>query len=154
MNAKQLADELRPKVRASMADVRAGLERLACIPSMSAAGYDPAPVRESARVTAELFRAAGVNARVIEKDGAHPAVVGRAEGPAGTPTVLLYAHHDVQPPGPRDRWITDPFVPRTTRPGSRRISRPCAHMTASRRAASRCSSRARRNQAPRTSWTS
>ena len=111
MNAKQLADELRPKVRASMADVRAGLERLARVPSMSAPGYDAAPVRESARVTAELFTAAGINARVIEKDGAHPAVVGRVEGPKGAPTVLLYAHHDVQPPGPSDRWKSDPFTP-------------------------------------------
>ena len=111
MNAKQLADELRPKVRASMADVRAGLERLARVPSMSAPGYDAAPVRESAKITAELFTAAGVNARVIEHDGAHPAVVGRVEGPIGSPTVLLYAHHDVQPPGPRDRWKTDPFAP-------------------------------------------
>lgn len=111
MNAKQLADVLRPKVRASLPDVRAGLERLARIPSMSAAGYPAEPVRESARLTAELFTAAGVNARVVEKDGAHPAVVGRVDGPPGSPTVLLYAHHDVQPPGPRDRWKTDPFTP-------------------------------------------
>ncbi|HEV2249997.1 MAG TPA: dipeptidase [Candidatus Limnocylindria bacterium] len=111
MNATQLALELRPKVRAAMADVRAGLERLARVPSMSAPGYDAAPVRETATLTAGLFRAAGVEARVIETDGAHPAVVGRAAGPAGTPTVLLYAHHDVQPPGPRDRWTSDPFTP-------------------------------------------
>jgi acetylornithine deacetylase/succinyl-diaminopimelate desuccinylase-like protein len=111
VNAKQLADDLRPKVRASMSEVRAGLERLARVPSMSAPGYDAAPVRESAKVTAELFEAAGVNARVIESEGAHPAVVGRADGPKGSPTVLLYAHHDVQPPGPRDRWKTDPFMP-------------------------------------------
>jgi len=111
VNAKALAEELRPKVRAAMADVRAALERLARVPSMSAAGYDAAPVRETAQLTAELFTAAGVHARVIEKDGAHPAVVGRIDGPAGSPTVLLYAHHDVQPPGPRDRWKTDPFGP-------------------------------------------
>jgi acetylornithine deacetylase/succinyl-diaminopimelate desuccinylase-like protein len=94
-----------------MADVRAGLERLARVPSMSAPGYDAAPVRETAKLTAELFKAAGVDARVLEKDGAHRAVVGRAEGPKGSPAVLLYAHHDVQPPGPRDRWTTDPFTP-------------------------------------------
>ncbi|MDP9320069.1 MAG: dipeptidase [Chloroflexota bacterium] len=111
MNAKQLADELRPKVRASMNEVRSGLERLSRVPSMSAPGYDAAPVRETAKLTAELFTAAGVNARVLETEGAHPAVVGRAEGPKGSPTVLLYAHHDVQPPGPRDRWQTDPFTP-------------------------------------------
>jgi acetylornithine deacetylase/succinyl-diaminopimelate desuccinylase-like protein len=94
-----------------MAEVRSGLERLARVPSMSASGYDPEPVRETAKLTAELFTAAGVHARVIEKEGAHPAVVGRIPGPAGSPTVLLYAHHDVQPPGPRDRWKTDPFGP-------------------------------------------
>ncbi|MHB8631845.1 MAG: dipeptidase, partial [Candidatus Limnocylindria bacterium] len=110
MNAKQLADELRPSVRASMTEVRAGLERLARVSSMSAPGYDPAPVRETARLTAELFTAAGVAARVVAADGAHPAVVGRVPGPKGSPTVLLYAHHDVQPPGPRDRWTTDPFA--------------------------------------------
>ena len=111
MNAEQLAAELRPKVRASMADIRSGLDRLVRIPSMSAAGYDAAQVRRSADLTAELFGAAGVQARVVGRDGAHPAVVGRVEGPPGTPTVLLYAHHDVQPPGPRERWRTDPFEP-------------------------------------------
>ncbi len=111
MNAEQLAADLRPKVRASMGDVRAGLERLARIPSLSAPGYDAAPVQKTAELTAELFKAAGVNARVVGKAGAHPAVVGRVAGPPGTPTVLLYAHHDVQPPGPRDRWQTDPFEP-------------------------------------------
>jgi cysteinylglycine-S-conjugate dipeptidase len=111
VNARQLAEELRPKVRASMSEVRAGLERLSRVPSMSAPGYDAAPVRETAKLTAELFTVAGVNARVLEKEGAHPAVVGRADGPRGSPTVLLYAHHDVQPPGPRDRWQTDPFTP-------------------------------------------
>lgn len=94
-----------------MGEVRTGLERLARIPSMSAPGHDAVTVRESARLTAELFTAAGVQARVVERDGAHPAVVGRVDGPKGTPTVLLYAHHDVQPPGPRDRWTTDPFTP-------------------------------------------
>lgn len=111
MNPQQLAADLRPKVRASMTDVRAGLERLARIPSMSAEGYDAAPVQRSAELTAELFKAAGVDARVVAMPGAHPAVVGRIPGPPGTPTVLLYAHHDVQPPGPRDRWQTDPFEP-------------------------------------------
>ncbi len=111
MNAEQLAADLRPKIRASMAEVRSGLERLARIPSMSAAGYDAAPVQRSAELTAELFKAAGVEARVVGTQGAHPAVVGRVAGPPGTPTVLLYAHHDVQPPGPRDRWTTDPFEP-------------------------------------------
>ena len=111
MNAAELAADLRPKIRASMIEVRAGLERLARIPSMSAPGYDLAPVQRTAELTAALFTAAGIEARVVGEPGAHPAVVGRLPGPPGTPTVLLYAHHDVQPPGPRDRWQTDPFEP-------------------------------------------
>jgi acetylornithine deacetylase/succinyl-diaminopimelate desuccinylase-like protein len=111
VDAEGLAAELRPKVRAVMPEVRAGLEQLARVPSMSAPGYDVAPVRETATLTAELFTAAGVGARVLDRDGAHPAVVGRVDGPAGSPTVLLYAHHDVQPPGPPDRWTTDAFTP-------------------------------------------
>ncbi len=111
MDAKSLAAELGPKVRALLPAVRADLERLIRVPSMSAAGYDAAPVRESARITAEILRAAGAEVRILERPGAHPAVVGRVAGPAGAPTVLLYAHHDVQPPGPRDRWASDPFEP-------------------------------------------
>src|SRR5260221_3568660 len=111
MNANELAAELRPKVRASMGEVRAGPEGLRRIPSMSAPGYDAAPVQQSAELTAKLFSDVGIKTRVIGTRGAHPAVVGRVAGPPGTPTVLLYAHHDVQPPGPRDRWTTDPFTP-------------------------------------------
>src|SRR5258708_15162318 len=107
-----------------MGDVREGLERLVRIPSMSATGEAAGRVGETERLTAELFAGAGVDARVVEKEGAHPAVVGRAEGPKGSPTVLLYAHHDVQPPGPRDRWTTDPFEP--TERGGRLYGRGAA----------------------------
>ena len=110
-DAERLTAELRPKVSALMAGVRADLDRLVRIPSMSAAGYDAAAVRNSAALTAEILRSAGAEVRILERDGAHPAVVGRVAGPADAPTVLLYAHHDVQPPGPRDRWASDPFEP-------------------------------------------
>jgi len=110
-DAERLAAELGPTVRALFPAVRADLERLVRVPSMSAAGYDAAPVRESARITAEILRAAGAEVRILEGADAHPAVVGRVAGPAGAPTVLLYAHHDVQPPGPRDRWASDAFTP-------------------------------------------
>ena len=110
-DADRLIAELRPKVSAGMSGVRSDLDRLVRIPSMSAAGYDGAAVRSSAALTAEILRAAGAEVRILEREGAHPAVVGRIAGPADAPTVLLYAHHDVQPPGPRDRWASDPFEP-------------------------------------------
>ncbi|GAC1455980.1 MAG: dipeptidase [Candidatus Limnocylindrales bacterium] len=109
--AEQIVARLRPAITGLMPDVRADLERLVRIPSMSADGYDAAAVRESARITAEILRAAGAEVRILEREGAHPAVVGRVAGPENAPTVLLYAHHDVQPPGPRDRWASAPFEP-------------------------------------------
>lgn len=109
--AEAIVARLRPAVSGLMPDVRADLERLVRVPSMSADGYDAAPVRESARITAEILRAAGAEVRILEREGAHPAVVGRVAGAENAPTVLLYAHHDVQPPGPRDRWASAPFEP-------------------------------------------
>jgi acetylornithine deacetylase/succinyl-diaminopimelate desuccinylase-like protein len=71
-------------------------------------------VRASADATAEVLSAAGFGGvRLIElPDGVgHPAVYGEIAGPEGSPTVLLYAHHDVQPEGPLDEWSSPPFEP-------------------------------------------
>ncbi len=94
-----------------MPDVRAGLERLVRIPSVSAAWHDPEVVRRSAHAVAGELSAAGMQTRLLEIDGAHPAVLGTVPAPEGAPTVLLYAHHDVQPTGPIELWSSDPFEP-------------------------------------------
>jgi cysteinylglycine-S-conjugate dipeptidase len=113
-----MSDELRARVAGSMPQARQDLERLVRIPSISFSGYDPEPVRRSAEATAEILESAGpTEVRLIELPGAdHPAVFAEASGPAGAPTVLLYAHHDVQPEGPLDEWDTPPFEP-TVRDG-------------------------------------
>jgi acetylornithine deacetylase/succinyl-diaminopimelate desuccinylase-like protein len=100
-------------VRRAVPSARAGLERLVRIPSVSA---DPAAaphLAASAHEVAALLRQAGLpDVTILAVEGGQPAVLGRRPGPPGAPTVLLYAHHDVQPPGDRSAWHGDPFQPR------------------------------------------
>jgi acetylornithine deacetylase/succinyl-diaminopimelate desuccinylase-like protein len=106
------ADDLRARIAAGMPQTIADLERLVRIPSKGYPGDDPANVRASAESTRDILVTAGVaNARLLELDGGHPAVFGQIDGPPGAPTVLLYAHHDVQPEGPIEQWDSPPFEP-------------------------------------------
>lgn len=89
------------------------LVELARIPSVSAAGFDPAPVERCADAVAALLADAGLErAEVLRLEGAHPYVVAEwmHAGPQA-PTALVYAHHDVQPPGRVAHWSTPPFEP-------------------------------------------
>ncbi len=107
-------DQLRSRVETLFPSLVELLEDLIRIPSVSAAGYPPGEVRRSAeRVAAEAERIGFTDVRLLEIDGAHPAVYGEIPGPDDAPTVLLYAHHDVQPPGPVEEWTTAPFEPFT-----------------------------------------
>lgn len=76
-------------------------------PSVSATG-EGFP-EATARAVREL-ELAGLEARTIVTPG-RPAVFGYRSGPAGTPTLLIYGHYDVQPPGPRELWDSEPFEP-------------------------------------------
>jgi acetylornithine deacetylase/succinyl-diaminopimelate desuccinylase-like protein len=103
---------LRERIAADTPRTTAELERLVRIPSMGYPDYDPANVRASAEATTEILRDAGFeHAHLLELDGGHPAAFGEIPGPRGSPTLLLYAHHDVQPEGPVDEWDTPPFEP-------------------------------------------
>ncbi|MGI8899774.1 MAG: dipeptidase [Nocardioides sp.] len=116
------------QIRAALLDVmpsvRADLEALVRIPSVSA---DPAradDVRRSADATADLFRAEGFDVQILEAPGGAPAVLARRPAPDGATTVLLYAHHDVQPTGALEDWDSDPFIP--TERGDRLYGRGAA----------------------------
>jgi acetylornithine deacetylase/succinyl-diaminopimelate desuccinylase-like protein len=103
-------EDLRAAVAANMPGVRADLEALVRIPGIAFDGFDPAQVQRSAEAVAELLRGVLPDVRIV-RAGGQPAVIGRRPAPAGAPTVLLYAHHDVQPVGDRTMWLTDPFEP-------------------------------------------
>ncbi|MGZ4137380.1 MAG: M20/M25/M40 family metallo-hydrolase, partial [Actinomycetota bacterium] len=107
-------DDLRRGVADEMPQTTSDLEHLVRIPSIAFPDYDPAPVHASAVATAEILEAAGLEGvRVLElPDGVdHPAVFGELLAPEGAPTILLYAHHDVQPEGPLEEWDSPPFEP-------------------------------------------
>ncbi len=119
------------RVGAQRDSIRADLERLARIPSVSVPTFDQSHVEASAELVADLLRASGMPEVEILRVGppqapvaGAPAVVARRPAPPGAPTVLLYAHHDVQPPGSEDGWTTPAFEP-TERDG-RLFGRGCA----------------------------
>ena len=80
------------------------------LPSVSAPGYEKATVRRTAEtIVARLDEAGYQGAQLLDVDGGNPAVFAEIPGPEGAPILLLYAHYDVQPPGPAADWDTDPF---------------------------------------------
>ncbi|GGQ78183.1 dipeptidase [Couchioplanes azureus] len=104
-------DELRAAIARELPGVRADLERLVRIPGIAFDGFDHSHVERSAEAVAELLRGCGLEVQIVRAGAGHPAVIGRRPAPPGAPTVLLYAHHDVQPAGDPALWTSDPFEP-------------------------------------------
>lgn len=110
---------LRARVEALLPALRVDLEDLVGIPSVSAPAFDREHVHASAARVADLLGEAGfedveiLSVDTTGPDGVEgaPAVVARRPGPPGAPTVLLYAHHDVQPPGDPALWDSPAFEP-------------------------------------------
>ncbi|HVR71928.1 MAG TPA: M20/M25/M40 family metallo-hydrolase [Vicinamibacteria bacterium] len=93
-------------------DFKRTLVDLSRIPSISAQGFPAAEVRRSAEAVADVLREAGLdNVQVLEIPDAHPYAYGEWLRREGAPTILLYGHHDVQPPGRPEKWLSPPFEP-------------------------------------------
>ncbi|CAN5549498.1 dipeptidase [soil metagenome] len=103
--------DLVKRVQEVLPSVRKDLEDLVRIQSVWA---DPArrdEVHRSAQAVFDLFTGVGFTDVRIVSEGGAPAVIARHPAPPGAPTVLLYAHHDVQPEGDPEQWESAPFEP-------------------------------------------
>ena len=108
---------VKEKVDAAFPVAIANLGNLVRIPGIAWDAFDAQQLELSAEAVAALFRETGifelVEIRRAEANGkvGAPAVVARREARNGRPQVLLYAHHDVQPPGDLSVWNTPEFQP-------------------------------------------
>jgi acetylornithine deacetylase/succinyl-diaminopimelate desuccinylase-like protein len=89
------------------------LARLVRIPSVSWDGFDAGALDASAEALRLLFEDTGMfdSVGIYNHGDGKPAVIARREPRSGAPTVVLYAHHDVQPPGAIEDWESGPFDP-------------------------------------------
>ena len=100
------------RVEDQFEDFKRTLVDLARIPSVSAEGFPREEVRRSADAFGNLLRRVGVrNVQILEVPSVHPYVYGDWLHRPGAPTLLLYGHHDVVPPGRPPEWQSPPFEP-------------------------------------------
>src|SRR5207237_5455372 len=103
MKTQASSATLRDRVSEDMPRIRAELETLVRIPSISHPGHDPSQLGRSAEATAKILGDAGCETKIVEIEGV-TAVIGKVAATDGAPTVLLFAHQDVQPTGGRSLW--------------------------------------------------
>ncbi|MER6053377.1 dipeptidase [Streptomyces sp. BHT-5-2] len=100
----QTVAALQPRARAELTEL---------VAFKSVADFAQFPKSESegaARWVADALRAEGFqDVALLDTPDGTQSVYGHLPGPAGAPTVLLYAHYDVQPPLDEAAWISPPF---------------------------------------------
>jgi acetylornithine deacetylase/succinyl-diaminopimelate desuccinylase-like protein len=105
-------EEIVRKARALMPGIVEDLKELVRHPSVAFPGYPPGPVLGAAAAAVEVLKRWGLaNARLMAIPGGYPSVYGAIPAPPGAPTLLLYAHYDVQPAKKEDGWDEDPWTP-------------------------------------------
>ena len=111
-----VTEDLRAAIDRTFDQTLARLKELVAIPGIAWPSFDRSPLERSAEAVAALLRGSGLGDVQIlgcdKPDGTPggPAVVARRPAAEGKPTILLYAHHDVQPAGDEALWETEPFA--------------------------------------------
>jgi acetylornithine deacetylase/succinyl-diaminopimelate desuccinylase-like protein len=101
-------------VDALMPQLTADLVALTRIPSISEATFPAQPVHDACQLVMQLLRDAGLqDVKTLDLPETYPIVIGAIPAPSGAPTVLLYGHYDVVPPGDESKWTSPPFEPAT-----------------------------------------
>ncbi len=104
------ADDFIAKARSILPGLINDLADLVALPSIPFPGFPPEPVNAARTATVKILKEAGfMNVRELDLGAGYPAVTAEATGPESSPTVLLYAHYDVQPAPPDQDWETDPW---------------------------------------------
>ena len=112
-------DAVRDAAASGIPAALADLGGLVRIPSIAFPGFDASEVQRSAEAVAALVEGLGLFETVEIRRAAipgsdetgQPAVLASRAARNGRPTILLYAHHDVQPVGEESLWESAPFEP-------------------------------------------
>ena len=103
---------VKESVRAMMPEIMDELGALVSHASCAFPGFPPEPVHGACAQVIQMLKNAGFEASELDLEGGgYPAVWGEIPAPQGAPTVLLYAHYDVQPAPREQGWETDPWSP-------------------------------------------
>jgi len=95
-----------------MPGIMEDLTTLVSYPSCSFPGFPSEPVYGACAFVVDMLKRSGFEAEQLDLEaGGYPAVWAEKPGPEGAPTVLMYAHYDIQPAPIEQGWVTNPFEP-------------------------------------------
>lgn len=104
------AEQIRSRVAEMMPEVVDDLRSLVSHASIAFPGFPAQPVNACADAVVDVLKRYGAtDARLLEIPGGYSAAYAEVAGPPGAPTVLMYAHYDVQPAPAEQGWTTDPW---------------------------------------------